>query len=74
MGLYVHICESSHIGIHARTERRYACHECGKTFAETVGTPLYGLKEDTPVDSDAGAGLVVAWLSGAGHRVRVRPG
>jgi transposase-like protein len=32
------------IGIHSYPERRYKCHECGKTFAETVGTPLYGLK------------------------------
>lgn len=37
-------CESGRIGIHSRTERRYKCHGCGKTFAETVGTPLYGLK------------------------------
>jgi transposase-like protein len=32
------------IGIHSRQERRYKCHQCGKTFAETIGTPLYGLK------------------------------
>ncbi len=32
------------IGVHSRKERRYKCHECGKTFAETVGTPLYNLK------------------------------
>ena len=32
------------IGIHSHRERRYKCHQCGKTFAETVGTPLYGLK------------------------------
>lgn len=25
-------------------ERRYKCHECGKTFSDTYGTPLYGLK------------------------------
>src|SRR3712207_3109037 len=31
-------------GVHAYTERRYQCHACGKTFAETVETPLYGLK------------------------------
>jgi transposase-like protein len=38
-------CESGRrIGIHSHPERRYKCHECGKTFAETVGTPLYGLK------------------------------
>ena len=32
------------IGVHSYTERRYKCHTCGKTFAETTGTPLYGLK------------------------------
>lgn len=32
------------IGIHSRQERRYKCHDCGRIFAETVGTPLYGLK------------------------------
>jgi transposase-like protein len=32
------------IGIHSHQERRYICHQCSKTFAETVGTPLYGLK------------------------------
>jgi transposase-like protein len=32
------------IGIHAVKERRYKCYECGKTFAETSGTPLHRLK------------------------------
>lgn len=32
------------IGVHSRKERRYMCHECKKTFSETVGTPLYNLK------------------------------
>jgi transposase-like protein len=32
------------VGIHSLLERRYKCHACGKTFAETRGTPLYGLK------------------------------
>ena len=32
------------IGVHSHAERRYICHVCGKAFAETVGTPLYGLK------------------------------
>jgi transposase-like protein len=32
------------IGIHSLVERRYMCHTCGKTFAETRGAPLYGLK------------------------------
>ena len=35
---------SGRIGIHSHQERRYICHACGDTFAETVGTPLYGLK------------------------------
>ena len=35
---------SGRIGIHSHQERRYICHACGATFAETVGTPLYGLK------------------------------
>ena len=35
---------SGRIGVHSHAERRYKCHECGKTFAETVGTPLFGLK------------------------------
>jgi len=32
------------IGIHSLKERRYKCHACGKTFAETTGTALFGLK------------------------------
>lgn len=32
------------IGVHSPTERRYKCHACGATFAETKGTPLYDLK------------------------------
>jgi transposase-like protein len=35
---------SDHIGVHSRSDRRYKCHSCGQTFAETCGTPLYGLK------------------------------
>src|SRR5262245_27336806 len=34
---------STRIGVHSYKERRYKCHTCGKTFAETVGTPLSGL-------------------------------
>jgi transposase-like protein len=38
-------CDASRpIGIHSLKERRYKCHACGKTFAETSGTPLFGLK------------------------------
>lgn len=32
------------IGIHSHKERRFICHTCQKTFAETRGTPLFGLK------------------------------
>ena len=35
---------SGHIGIHSLKERRYICHTCQRTFAETTGTMLYGLK------------------------------
>src|ERR687886_686936 len=35
---------SGRIGVQSHQERRYTCHACGRTFAETVGTPLYGLK------------------------------
>ena len=38
---------SDRIGVHSFKERRYICHSCGKTFAETVGTPLFGLKHPT---------------------------
>ena len=38
---------SDRIGVHSHKERRYICHRCGKTFAETVGTPLFGLKHPT---------------------------
>jgi transposase-like protein len=33
------------IGVHSLKERRYMCHGCGKTFAETSGTALFGLKQ-----------------------------
>lgn len=36
--------EEDRVGIHSHQERRYKCHACGHTFAETQGTPLYGLK------------------------------
>src|SRR5436853_4108681 len=34
---------SDHIGVHSHKERRYICHTCHRTFAETTGTILYGL-------------------------------
>jgi transposase-like protein len=38
---------SGRIGVHSHTHRRYSCHACGKTFAETAGTPLYGVQHPT---------------------------
>jgi transposase-like protein len=38
-------CECrNRVGVHSHTQRRYICHACNKTFAETAGMPLYGLK------------------------------
>lgn len=34
------------IGNHSHKERRYICHKCGKTFAETKGTSMYGIKKE----------------------------
>jgi transposase-like protein len=33
-----------HVVIHSRTERRYQCKRCRRTFAETAGTALYRLR------------------------------
>lgn len=33
------------IGIHSQKDRRYRCKVCGKTFSETKGTALYGIKK-----------------------------
>ena len=35
---------SGRIGVHSLKEHRYKCHACGKNFAETSGTLLFGLK------------------------------
>jgi transposase-like protein len=35
------------IRVHGRTERRYRCTTCGRTFAATHDTPLYRLKKPT---------------------------
>ena len=32
------------IGVHSHKERRYICHGCKTTFADTTGSMLYGLK------------------------------
>ncbi len=34
------------IGIHSQKERRYICHVCDKTFAETTGTAFYRLRTE----------------------------
>lgn len=34
------------IGIHSRTERRYICHQCHKTFSATHGTVFYRLRSE----------------------------
>lgn len=39
-----HCQQSRNIGIHSHQERRYKCHDCGRTFAETKGTMFYGLQ------------------------------
>jgi transposase-like protein len=39
---------SGHIGVHSHKERRYICHTCKRTFADTTGTLLYRLKQ--PLD------------------------
>src|SRR6266851_941891 len=38
---------AGNIRVHSRQEKRYRCLTCGKTFAETKGTPLYGLHHAT---------------------------
>jgi transposase-like protein len=35
------------IGIHSHRERRYKCHVCGKTFAQTKGAVFYRLQKAT---------------------------
>jgi transposase-like protein len=39
---------SGRIGVHSHKERRYICHACKRTFADTTGTLLYRLKQ--PLD------------------------
>jgi len=34
------------IGNHSHKERRYICHICKRTFAETTGTSMYGIKKN----------------------------
>jgi transposase-like protein len=35
---------TARIGVHSHKQRRYICHGCKTTFADTTGTMLYGLK------------------------------
>lgn len=36
---------TSRIGVHSHKQRRFICHGCKTTFADTTGTMLYGLKQ-----------------------------
>ncbi len=36
---------AGNIGVHSEVERRYICHRCDQTFAETKGTAMYGIKK-----------------------------
>jgi transposase-like protein len=40
---------SGRIGVHSHKERRYICHACKRTFADTSGTMLYRLKQPLEV-------------------------
>lgn len=35
------------IGVHSQKDRRYICHECGRTFSATTGTAFYRLRKNT---------------------------
>ena len=37
--------QHGNIVCHSRQEKRYKCKTCGKTFSETYGTALYGIKK-----------------------------
>ena len=37
------------VGVHSRQHGRYRCHGCRKTFTQSHGTPLYGLKTNLNV-------------------------
>jgi transposase-like protein len=39
--------EEGNIGVHSQKDRRYICHECGKTFSATTGTVFYRLRKTT---------------------------
>src|SRR5688572_13676266 len=46
------------LGIHARKEQRFICHECHKTCSATTGTVFYRLR--TSVETVV---IVVTWLA-----------
>ena len=52
-------CHGTHYGSNgsSRGHRRFRCHDCGRTFAVTVGTPLFHLH--TPLPEIVRAILVV---------------
>jgi len=39
--------EEGHVTIHSQKERRYKCEVCGKTFSQTKGTALFGIKKSS---------------------------
>ena len=39
-------CGKGNIRIHSRTDKRYLCTPCHKTFSATTGTPFYRLREE----------------------------
>lgn len=46
------------IGVHSQKDRRYICHECGRTFSATAGTAFYRLRKGADL-----VALVVKLLS-----------
>lgn len=40
---------AGNIGIQSQKERRYVCKTCGRSFAQTKGTPLFGLQKEAPL-------------------------
>ena len=60
------------IRVHSRTERRYRCTSCGRTFAATHDTPFYRLKKPTELVIIV-LTSALPWLSAASDRRRLRP-
>ena len=53
------------IGVHSLKERRYKCHVCDKTFAESKGTVFYRLR------TAKGVVIIVVTLLAYGFQVQV---